>query len=261
MKISVLTPSFNSSEFIQRAIDSVVTQSYTNWQHIVVDGRSTDQTLEILKSNNHLLWISEDDKGQSDAMNKAFELSDGSIIVYLNSDDYFLPDAFEFIISQFKASSVQMIVGNVEVLDSNGNSQISTNATISYDDIQYLKGRYPLNPVGYFYKRDVQEKIGPFPLDNHYSMDYWFLLRAYYNFKILKVNRTLGVFDQHGNNKTSLLGDRTFYIQQKQALIFSLKYNRRILPKVYWALLTHSRNRRLHSRLLKRILRIAKIKS
>jgi len=95
MKISVITPSLNSGEHIERAIQSVLAQNYDNFEHIiVVDGLSTDNTLDILKKYPHLTWVSEKDSGQSNAMNKGFAMSSGEIIVYLNADDYFLPEAF-----------------------------------------------------------------------------------------------------------------------------------------------------------------------
>ena len=101
MKISILTPSYNSGKYIERAIESVVDQGYDNWEHIIVDGGSTDGTAVILKKYPHLKWISEPDKGQSDAMNKAFEMSNGDIIGYLNADDWYELSIFSLIADVF----------------------------------------------------------------------------------------------------------------------------------------------------------------
>ena len=101
-KISVITPCFNASKYLKEAIISVLRQDYPNFEHIIVDGKSTDGTLEIIKNYNHIIWISEPDDGQSDAMNKGFHMSSGEVIVYLNADDYFLPGAFKKVIPYFE---------------------------------------------------------------------------------------------------------------------------------------------------------------
>jgi glycosyltransferase involved in cell wall biosynthesis len=87
--ISVITPVLDGERFIEDAIRSVLRQEYKRFEHVVVDGGSTDGTVEILKRYPHLRWVSEPDRGQSDAMNKGFDLSSGEVVVYLNADDYF----------------------------------------------------------------------------------------------------------------------------------------------------------------------------
>jgi glycosyltransferase involved in cell wall biosynthesis len=85
MKISVLTPSFNSARYLDRAIRSVQQQDYSNWEHIVMDGGSTNGTKEILQKYSNLFWTSEKENGQLDAMNKAFARSTGDIVMHLNA--------------------------------------------------------------------------------------------------------------------------------------------------------------------------------
>ena len=93
--ISIVTPSYNQGKFIEDTIQSVFKQNYPNFEHIIIDNCSTDGTVEILKKYSHLKWISEPDRGQTDAMNKALEMSDGDLIVYLNADDEFYPNIFK----------------------------------------------------------------------------------------------------------------------------------------------------------------------
>ena len=94
MKISVVTPSYNQGEFIEDAINSVLNQDYDDFEHIIVDGLSTDNTIDILKKYDHLKWVSEEDDGQSDALNKGFKKASSDTICWLNADDYLLNDTF-----------------------------------------------------------------------------------------------------------------------------------------------------------------------
>ena len=87
--VSVVTPSYDQAEFIRETIESVRTQTYDNVEHVVVDGESTDGTTEILDEYDHLQYVSEPDDGQSDAINKGFEMADGDVVAWLNSDDVF----------------------------------------------------------------------------------------------------------------------------------------------------------------------------
>lgn len=207
-KISILTPSFNSANVIEKAILSVLNQGYPNFEHIICDGGSKDGTVEILKKYPHLKWVSEPDKGQCDAMNKAFSISNGDIISYLNADDYYQSGAFNKIIEAFRKNPDSgIVVGNL---------------FFEYDYFTFMrkpeseyrkimlpfKYIFPINPVSYFYKRVVQIDAGPFPIDNHYTMDYWFLLKAYQNFKVTKIEDFLGTFWMNGLNKTSAADNR-----------------------------------------------------
>ncbi len=204
MKISVLTPSYNSGKYIDRAIQSVINQDYENYEHIITDGGSNDNTLSILNNYKHLIYRSEPDKGQSDAMNKAFKMSSGDVIVYLNADDEFAPNAFKTIVKAFQETpKADMIVG--DLVYSSPEETLTRVPSHRYLDILlYWLNLFPNNPISYFYKRKVQIEIGEFPVDNHFAMDIWFLLKAYKSFRIKKVNAILGTFHSDGNNKTAL---------------------------------------------------------
>ena len=227
-KISILSPSFNSVNTIEKAILSVLKQGYPNFEHIISDGGSTDGTVEILKKYPHLKWVSEPDKGQCDAMNKAFERSTGDIISYLNVDDYYQRGAFDKIAKAFENNpSAEMVVGNLYF-------EYDDHTYIRKPEIEYKKIMlpflyiFPINPVSYFYKRNVQNEAGPFPLDNHYTMDYWFLLKAYQKHKLVKIEDYLGTFCMNGFNKTSGADNRknTHY----RVIDHCWKYDRKNLP-------------------------------
>lgn len=206
LKISVLTPSYNSSEFIERAIESVLNQDYANYEHIIIDGGSSDNTIEILKEYTHLKWVSEKDKGQSDAMNKAFKLSTGDIIVYLNADDYFERNTFKEVIQLFNTNEeIDIIIGNLYFTYHNNSKRTLVNSEYKFLKVLLnFKYGFPYNPVCYFYKREVQESIGDFPINEHYAMDYWFLIRALSKFPVHKTPKVLGNYFDTGCNKSSV---------------------------------------------------------
>ena len=111
-KISIVSPSYNQSDFIEEAILSVLHQNYPNFEHIIIDGGSTDRTVELLKKYPHLIWVSEPDEGQSDAINKGFKLATGDIIGWLNVDDYYLADTFQKVNRHLSDSSTDAVYSN-----------------------------------------------------------------------------------------------------------------------------------------------------
>jgi glycosyltransferase involved in cell wall biosynthesis len=201
-KISVITPSFNSGDQIERAIKSVIDQSYKNFEHIIVDGVSTDNTIEILKKYPHLKWVSEKDSGQTNAMNKGFKLSTGEIIVYLNADDYFLPGAFTEVIKHFNKGA-QFVVGNVLIKSPRLGTEFINNPRVTFEGMlrHWEPNAFCHNPVGYFYKREIQEEF-PFNESNDAKQDLEFLLDCSSKYRFTKINYTLGVFEDQSNTKT-----------------------------------------------------------
>jgi glycosyltransferase involved in cell wall biosynthesis len=204
MKISIITPSYNSGKFIEDAIKSVLEQDYPDFEHIIIDGGSTDNTIEILNKYPHLIWISEPDTGQSNAMNKGFQLSTGHIIGYLNADDYYLPGAFNDIIPHFN-SGEKFVVGKINVISEDGSSWINDPKTDFIDMLKHWEPEaFCVNPVGYFYRREVQEAVGGFNENNHFAMDLEFLLDSARVFELKKINVLMGVFRYFKNTKTAI---------------------------------------------------------
>lgn len=205
LKISVITPSFNSGKQIQRAIDSVLDQQYSDFEHIIIDGGSTDETLNILKSYNHLRWVSEKDNGQSHAMNKGFRMSSGQIIVYLNADDSFERGVFKLVEEKFHTTQFKIVIGNTRIIYEEDKRVEIRKPSVKYSEIiKYWNNRFPPNPVSYFYLREVQ--IGYlFPEDNHTTMDLEFLFYATRYFSSTYLNKVFGSFYINGSNKTSFM--------------------------------------------------------
>lgn len=230
-KISIITPSFNSGKYIEQAIQSVITQNYPNFEHVIVDGASTDDTIKILKKHQHLKWISEPDRGQSHAMNKGFAMSTGEIIVYLNADDYFEPNAFYAAVEHLnKNENVLIVVGEINTLLESGIKTTSSNTkTTFFEMLQWWKPcAYPKNPVGYFYYREVQESVGGFDEQKHHTMDYDFLLKVSLKYPISYIDHVLGNF-------RFIKGTKTFETQgskyHNMKFLFSKKYYNKLKLK------------------------------
>lgn len=203
MKISVLTPSFNTASYIRRAIDSVLAQDYNEWEHIVMDGGSTDGTTDILASYPHLIWDSGRDLGQSDAMNKAFAKATGDLIIYLNADDELEPGLFSHVVRRFASEpAIDMVIGYLR-MNKDGAVTVHKPAKSLSGILSYGNYSFPLNPACYVYRRSVQERIGIFPVENHYTMDYWFLLRAFLRSRVDRSEMIFGTFHFDGKNKSA----------------------------------------------------------
>jgi glycosyltransferase involved in cell wall biosynthesis len=200
--ISVITPVLNGGRFLEDAIQSVVRQDYPRFEHVVVDGGSTDGTLEILERHPHLAWISEPDRGQSDAMNKGFGLSTGDVVVYLNADDYFEPNAFRAVVPHFR-SGARFVVGRVRVVRDEGPTFIDDPKVEFGEMLRWWEPRaFSCNSVGYFYLREVHEAVGGFNVSNDQTMDLEFLLEASRRFRFTKIDDVLGTFRMIPGTKT-----------------------------------------------------------
>lgn len=119
-RISIITPSYQQGKYIERAIKSVMDQDYSNIEHIIIDGGSSDNTLDILRKYPHIKWISEKDEGQSDALNKGFRMATGDIIGWLNCDDYYEQDAFSRVAQALSDREVDAVYGQNYFTDRNG---------------------------------------------------------------------------------------------------------------------------------------------
>lgn len=176
-KISIVTPSFNQGDFLEETILSVLGQDYSNLEYIVIDGGSTDKSVEILKKYAKYLsyWVSEPDIGQSDAINKGWKLSSGDIFAYINSDDTYQPDSFNFVAYQYYDNpNWGMIYGDCGVIDQDG-SCINYIHARPFSLRELLFKCYIPQPAA-FMKETVIQKVGYLNPTYHMSMDYdlWF---------------------------------------------------------------------------------------
>ena len=199
LKISVITPSLNSVDYIESAIQNELDQHYDNFEHVVVDGGSSDGTVEILKKYPHVKWVSEPDRGQTHAMNKGFRMSQGDVLVYLNADDYFSPGAFHAVMPSF-LQGAKMVVGKIMIEKEVGSSFLNDPRVEHIDILRHWElNAYPYNPVGYFYLREVYEAVNGFN-EKNYMQDLEFLIAASHKFKFTKTDFLLGVYRDFETN-------------------------------------------------------------
>ncbi|MCC6424069.1 MAG: glycosyltransferase [Phycisphaerales bacterium] len=175
--VSIVTPSYNQGQFLQRTIDSVLSQSYPHVEYLVMDGGSTDQSVPILQSHGQRFqWVSEKDKGQTDAINKGFARSTGSIRAYLNSDDVLEPGAIQKAVDHFQRyPQCDLLYGRANYIDEN-DRLIGPYRTADYSFDRLMNECIICQPATFWHKRIV-DLIGPFDASLHYAMDYDYWLR------------------------------------------------------------------------------------
>jgi glycosyltransferase involved in cell wall biosynthesis len=177
MKVSIITPSLNQGRFIERTIQSVLSQHIDNLEYIIIDGGSQDQTLEILNQyKNRLKFISEPDDGQSDAINKGLKMASGDIIGWLNSDDIYYPDAIKSICSFFqKHPEIDIVYGQAYHIDAH-DQIIAPYPTQPWHFKQLFNHCYISQPA-VFFRKTVIERYGLLNKTLNYCMDFEYWLR------------------------------------------------------------------------------------
>lgn len=183
-KISIITPTLNQSAFIEETIRSVIDQNYPNLEYIIVDGGSTDGTLEIIKKYSKFLsYISEPDNSQSDAINKGIKLSTGEIMAYLNSDDVYLPNCLNKVGEYFlKNPESKIITGKCINIDGEGNKTRSfitryKNILLKFENRYLLQITNFISQPATFWRKELSNSIGFFDTNLRYAMDYDYWLR------------------------------------------------------------------------------------
>ncbi len=228
-KISIVTVSYNQGEFIRQNIESVLKQDYPNFEHIVVDGGSTDGTVEILKSYPHLLWTSQPDRGQSDALNKGFAKTSGEIIGWLNSDDWYAENIFKQVADALH--NYPVVMGAAEQTDRQGKrTEVVPNTERSYYDLwRYWIPYAWLGQPSIFFRKSLLEEVkrpdGRYiDEDLFFTMDYdlWMRMAAKYPFT-KRINSVLSHYRIYEENKT---GRRPLATQRECSRVFRRYANR-----------------------------------
>lgn len=233
-KISIITPSYNQAEFLERNLQSVRDQSYDDIEHIVVDGGSEDGTVNLLKkyeSQYDLRWVSEQDRGQSHAVNKGIKMANGEWLGWQNSDDYYSSGAFKTVVEKEQTHpDAQVIYGDTLIVDQSGKEVSRTFHTRPSKFVQRYWSLFAGNQ-SLFVKRGVMDEIGGLDESLYYTMDAkltWEILNRDYQF--VCVHKPLGAFRIQEGAKT--FGDIRNEQQQELEKIYSHPQYERYVPDV-----------------------------
>ena len=218
MKISVVTPSFNQGKFIERTILSVLNQKGDfELDYIIMDGGSTDNTPDVVAKYRHRLrFVSEKDRGQSDAVNKGFEMASGELLGWLNSDDTYEPEALSIVAERYRHTRFRWCFGNCRNIDENDREirRLITRYKLweskKYSFRRLLSKDFISQPA-VFFKKDVFKEIGPLDLNCRYSMDYDYWLRIGQKYDPLYIDEFLANFRWQAESKNSRNYDKAAF--------------------------------------------------
>jgi glycosyltransferase involved in cell wall biosynthesis len=202
--ISIVTPSFNQGMFIERTVRSVLGQGYPKLEYVVMDGGSTDSTLNVLQPyvQHFHHFSSRPDRGQADAIARGLDQVSGDILAYLNSDDLLAPGTLHFVAEYFdQHPEVDFIYSHRCIIDAN-------DRIVGYwllpPHVNYLMRRWDLIPQETcFWRRSLFEAVGNVDRSYRFAMDYDLFVRMMDRGKFRRVNRVLAAFRQHESSKTS----------------------------------------------------------
>jgi glycosyltransferase involved in cell wall biosynthesis len=212
-KLSVITPSYNQGAFIERTILSVLDQGYENLEYMIVDGGSSDQSVAIIERYADRLawWVSEPDQGQTDALAKGLERATGDIVAFINSDDYYLPGAFDTAVGMLESGDASWAAGAARFVDA-GDRLTEVWRPVPPSRTEGLIGGrqwWALAPwstpqPSTFWRRELFERFGGFRLDMDYAFDTEFVLRLAYGGELPALtDRELSVRVVHAEAKSA----------------------------------------------------------
>jgi glycosyltransferase involved in cell wall biosynthesis len=252
-KISIVTPSFNQAAFLEATIQSVLSQDYPNLEYIVMDGGSTDGSVEIIKRYEGRLayWVSAKDGGQADAINKGFRQATGDILAWLNSDDMYLPGALAKVARVMPCTAdAGIIFGNCIHINDLTGKLYGSDVVCNYEKWHIEQVDYIEQPSAFF-SRSAWEKTGDLAIDLCYCLDWDWFIRAH-DLGILfhPISDYLSIYRLHEGHKTGSGGDN----RRKE---ISGIYHKYISPRVAEAYISRPMNTRL--KIMKKILRSMRI--
>ena len=226
LKISIITVCYNAAEHFEEAIQSVLSQDYDNFEYIIIDGGSTDGTLDIIHKYEGRLayWISEPDNGLYDAMNKGIEKASGDIIGMINADDYYFPDAFKKVAAAFEGKSLETNIFWGDIM--HGDERV-----LGWRDWNVKRGAFAPHP-SMFCPKKIYDQIGTYNLKYKILADYDFMYRAinHYHVKHIYLPENIAFFRPGG------LASQNILPSLKEELAVKLCYgqSRLIAYTVFW---------------------------
>ena len=252
-KVSIITPSFNQARFLEQTMRSVLEQDYPNIEYIVIDGGSSDGSLEIIQKYADRLayWQSQKDKGQTDAINQGFARATGEILAWLNSDDILYPGAVSAAVRQLHTHpEVGMVYSNCQWINADG--KVIGNFPAAQTNLKKLRRGYVHIPQQTsFFRTELWRKVGPLDDSFYFAMDYDLWTRLATHSPLLYVPELWAAFRLHEGAKSIAADDRCwpemlrvhYRDGGKKLSLLTLKYTIRKLVQPLWMWL---RKRRLH---------------
>ena len=200
--VSIVTPSLDQARYLQESLESVRAQTYGQIEHIVVDGGSTDATLDILRQCEGLNWVSERDRGQSHALNKGFAMATGDLFGWLNADDAYVPEAVAEGVAALCQSGAALVYADVTRVDDDGVNPRRIRSRPTFDLWTELNLGCGIYSPAVFFTREAYEAVGGLDETLHMTMDYDLWLRIGRRFPVSRSDAVWGVQRLHGEAKT-----------------------------------------------------------
>ena len=226
LKISIITVCYNAAEHFEEAIESVLSQDYDNFEYIIIDGGSTDETLDIIRKYEDRLayWVSEPDNGLYDAMNKGIEQASGDIIGMINADDYYFPDAFKKVAAAFEGKSLDTNIFWGDIM--HGDERV-----LGWRDWNVKRGAFAPHP-SMFCPKKIYDQIGTYNLKYKILADYDFMYRAinHYHVKHIYLAENIAFFRPGGLASQNILPS----LKEELAVKLSYGQSRLIAYTVFW---------------------------
>ncbi len=251
LKFSIVTPSYNQGQYLEQTIQSVLDQNYPNLEYIIMDGGSTDNSVEIIKKYESQLahWQSEPDDGQADAINRGFDMATGDILAWLNSDDYYTPGTLHQVAGLFASDDLKIVFGECALYHEKSGKTKSSKVFEFAKSHNIELSDFLIQPSSFWTKKTF-DQVGKLNEKLCYTFDWdWFIRAKRLGVQFQPVDKTWSVYRYHDQHKTGTGGDER---EEELATIYS-QYHSELLGQKYLQRRT-MQNKILKSNRMNRIL-------
>lgn len=202
VKVSIVTVSYNSEKFIEETFKCIENQTYSNIQYIVIDGGSTDGTIDLIKKYKHIIdyWISEPDTGMYNAINKGFKKATGELYGYINSDDLYYNDSIETAVKEYLKSPYDLSYGHLNFFDGESKHLYNLKTPPFSKNMIKMQQRLPFNQQAAFWSKKAFDKFGGFDEKLKLAADFKLLYQIFLDDRLIskRIPKLLGKFRIHG---------------------------------------------------------------